>query len=130
MFLELLGRTQIIDAMMPSIESLLGEEHCIDVNEDPMLLEVIKEELQALPHDSELSIKSEEIDLCLTRAELEEAAIMHTETLFDHIRPFVNNLPEPSTASFLIVEEEPAWPGLIQRLKQEMGLSPQCIKLE
>ena len=54
--------------------------------------------LQALPSGSELSIKSEEMDLCLTQAELEEAAIMHTETLFDHIKPFIANLQEPSTA--------------------------------
>ena len=95
-----------------------------------MLLEVVREELQTLPSGCDLNVKSEEIDLCLTQAELEEAAIMHTETLFDHIKPFLASLSEPTQACFIMVEEEPAWPGLIERVNQELGMTPQCIKLK
>ena len=128
--LELLGRVQIIDALMPAIETLLREEHCIDTNEDPMLLEFIREELESLDGDSDLNVKSADVDLCLTQSELSEVAIMHTETLFDLIKPFLSELTDPSSLDFLIVEETPAWPGLIPRVINELGLTPQCIKLK
>jgi hypothetical protein len=128
--LELMGRVQIIDAIMPAIETLLREEHCIATHEDPMLLEFIREELQSLEGESELNVKSADVDLCLTQSELEQVTIMHTETLFDHIKPYISGLTDPSALEFLIIEEKTAWPGLVPRVIKELGLTPQCIKLE
>lgn len=127
--LELLGRVQVVDAMMPGLESTLREEHCIDTEEDPLLMDAVREQIQGLQDQTSVTLLTGEIELVLTPSELELAAYESTQMLVDEIRRVSQTPDDLSEIAFLVVEEEAPWPGLMQKLDKEFGLVPHCIKL-